>query len=416
MPGILDITVDRDAADADRKAAGLPPLEQEVKVAPEPKAGVEPKPPEKLADGLFSTSGPEPARSVSVDLPGEKPQVEKGPNHKKFEEVVTARKKAEALAEEHRLAVEARTKEIEDLRRQMSEREAALAAKQGEVAGFVELQQANERLAAELEEAKKERVAMDITQDPDFVAKFDAPAKAQVARLGQLAESVGHKQAEIDRAIEYGDEDTLAGIRDLLPVAQQRVWDASMQRREMLKIEREEAVKDSRRTFSELQEKRQQAIRQQQQQQLQKNIQESRGIVESLWTAPEMEAFKGDADLRKHVERILEVASGKGSKEEVSKWTSAEFLRRIAIGEVLASIIPKQGMVLDAHLKNIETLKSDVAAKDAKIAELEGFIKTRYGSLPSSDGGDAAPPRGGNGNGFLKPGESFFGGISVKRS
>src|ERR1700721_80667 len=97
MPGILDITVDRDAADADRKAPCLPPLEQEVKVAPEPKAGVEPKPPEKLADGLFSTSGTEPARSVSVDLPGEKPRVEKGPGHKEFGEFSFAPKNGKGL-------------------------------------------------------------------------------------------------------------------------------------------------------------------------------------------------------------------------------------------------------------------------------------------------------------------------------
>lgn len=396
MPGILDIAVEK-------PEAGIP-----EPAAPEVKEGQN-----GSGDGQFTTVDQVQPRAVEVSLPGEVKRTDpnRSPRHKEFANLESERNKARAEAEQHKIAVEKHQKELEELRQQMAQRDQALASKQGEVQGLIQAQQEAESLRQQLEEARKERLSLDVTQDPDFQARFDTVIGTQEERLFSLAASVDVRKEDLQRAFQFGDEERIATIRDALNPTMQRTWDAAMGIRESKRLEREDAIKDSKRTYAEIQERRSQQEKAKRQESLNRNLTSSRRIVAELWDDPAMESFRADTALRKEIETTLEYACGNGPKEFVDQWTPEQFLRAVAVNKILGRAIPAQHAVIAGKDEEIKKLTDTTAEKDKKIKELEGFIQSRYGSLPTADGGDirpAAPT-----NGLLKPGEKFFSGINV---
>jgi len=244
-----------------------------------------------------------------------------------------------------------------------------------------ELERISKDAQKAIEEAKtyKEQLrAASIERDPEFQKQYNGQIISKQTQMMELAVSAGTDRNEFIRAINSGDEDALEGFRDSLPASKQRLWDAHRVDIEKLAYERTEAVKNSDKTWAQMEEDRKRRAAEEQEHMRFENMQIAHEAVEALWKEiPDME--KVDMETKEEIETWLKSAS---SVLNAPREHREHILKNLAVGAIAFRAVGGQA-------QEITRLNETIAAKDKELEELqeklgeqETFIKEASSRTP----------------------------------
>jgi DNA repair exonuclease SbcCD ATPase subunit len=327
------------------------------------------KPQEPAQEGA---PAPTPERLVPVKSPTPQPPAPMSPkaheNFKRVEkektEALEARKAAEAQLETFKTQVAEREKRIQDLEATMQQQRANTGNVDGLQATLQERDQTIRALQQELKAAA-------ITRDPEFVDRYVNGRKFQEETLADLGTAVGMTKDVVHQIIRMGDESKLAEIRDALPPAQQRRWDAALLKREQIALEREQAEQNADKTWEQMQKQRQEGFQAQQAQIAHENRRLAKtvmgGILEKV---PEL---KENRIINEHLSQIAEgISGGKGSEH----WPKEKIVESVMMSKVYETACAGMN-------SRIQELEGKLKTETEERQKVESILKSR--GIPYSD-------------------------------
>jgi len=315
--------------------------------------------PKVVKDGEVITSPPAPAKkqdapapAATTPEPAAKPPSDQEVNFAKLrEKAEKAEKRAAELDAQYQKALQ----DYEEYKKNPVPPEVA------------EKLTAAEKRAQELQ---KQLRAADLVRDPEFQAKYSKGIESSLKTMGELLIGAGVDAAEVKRAINVWDEDTLDSLAGNLSGGNRRRFDAAFQKAVGLDAERSMELQDSDNTWNELQKQRQAAMEAQQKSYMD-SLKSDRNSVISELMEQQAEVLK-DEEVRKQTEQLLDRAAGLNG----DKMQPKEVLKTLAATHVLAH-----------HFKRVDAertqLKEELEATKKTLAERDEFIKGLSGSTPS---------------------------------
>lgn len=281
-----------------------------------------------------------------------------------------------------RTKFETTSKEMEELRAKLTQAEEQLKNRVPEQDFDLQKQftEREQQYIQQIEELKTHLRAADITRDPEFVAKYDNGRQSKVALLKQIAGK------DFDPADEYQIQE----IRDSLDAPRQRKFDAALIQLEQLDLERQEAINNAPKTYEQLQQRRQQQFMEIQKQELGKRLNLRNTVWENLTKTNE--TLAQDEELRNAVyERLEGLAGGKGAEA----WTEENIMGNVAAATILGKLTHVQHQVIQGKDQELETVRKELETVKKEKEELDKFVKSRYGGLPSSETPSSSAPTNG---------------------
>lgn len=363
-----------------------PEPEQKPDSTPEPEKKEVVEEPEKKPE----TTTPETEKTVEPEkkeepkAPETKPEEVK-PEEKKDETPIkseTARQNFKRL-EDDRNAQRARAEKAETELKTLQEK----ASKGSEYESRVQ------QLEKELNEARIELRAASIERDPAFVQKYDKGREARRNAMKALAATLdADTAAQFDTALARGDDEALENIREALTPSQRIAWDAHRIAIQNLEFERAEAVKNSSKTYQELQEQRRKGYEAQYEARQKENLQTADEVHEWIFTSlPDNEitaGIKGNEEVRTYIRNLLRgVAGGEGAE----RWTPKEIMKEIGAAHVQAQFLHAQRAALEASAKEIETKDAEIEKLKKDVEEKDAFIAKMSGGVPRGDATTSTP-------------------------
>jgi hypothetical protein len=288
------------------------------------------------------------------------PVVEKKPNDK--EENMANLRKAREAAEAERDRLRTELEEVKKKSPELSEEVKTRLSKA-------------EQLEKEREELQRTIRQLDLSKDPEFIAKFNQPIVEHISMMGQVALAAGIPEADWKNAVANWNEAQFAewseGMTALQRVEFQQSWmDAkSLYRQQQIEL------KNADLTYQEVQKKRQADAEAQQKQYFTQNEQLARSVMAETIKP---ETLKEYEDLGAATESLLMQAA----RHEIP---AKDIFQQLAANQVLARVTVKQA-------KELDDLRAQIAERDKKISEQDEFISNQSGSVPRGDaaGGSGA--------------------------
>lgn len=262
----------------------------------------------------------------------------------------------------------------EEAERKATENEKALAEVRAELekARALEVPEAFTRKQQETEATlaayQKELRAAALERDPEFQKKYNEGIKSKAQQMQTIAIQVGIPKEEIAAAFSRWDEDKFAEWMVGMPQRDKVMFNGAWQRALELEEERKAEISNADTTYKQWQEEQTKAMTSQQA----AYAKEVAGDVDAVFgELSETELLKGDAELAAETKKLLRATLGLDGQPLPRK----DVLKIIGGQFTLAKGFERQ-------TAEITKFKADIAEKDAKIAELEAFVKEKGSATP----------------------------------
>jgi hypothetical protein len=305
---------------------------------------------------------PKPETPPSEPKPEPKPEPTAGMSPKaseRFNRLEKEKKHAEEERDTVRKELEAQKAQYEELRKQAAE-----------------LEGLRRDAAKAIEEAKTYREqlrAASIERDPEFQQQYSGEVMTRQQQMLDMAVAAGATREAFIEAINSGDEDALEGFRESLPPARQRIWDAKRIEIEDLWSKRQQAVKDSEKTWAQLEESRKHKAASEAERMRLENVEVAKSVVR---------------DIRSQIPSMDKEASAE--LDQIEEWLShavTDAPREELIGSLASGAVAHR--IVKAQKEEIERLSGEIESRDKQLEELkeklgeqETFIKNVSSQVP----------------------------------
>jgi hypothetical protein len=335
---------------------------------PIPPAEIKEEPPkEPVAEGTKEST---PAKEAPVEPKPEpvKPDPTAGMSEKaaaRFKNLEKHKTEAEQERDRVKKELEAQKAEFEVLRKEATE-----------------LETIRKDAQKAIEEAKTYREqlrAASIERDPEFQKQYNGQILARQTQMMELVVSNGADQNEFVRAINSGDEEALETLRESLPAGKQRLWDAHRVDIDKLSYERKEAVKNSDKTWAQMQEDQKRKAASEVERIRIENVETARATVDTIWKEiPDLD--KAGAEVREEIESWLTDVVVSAPREQLVK--------SLAVGQIAQKVVAAQKGEIDRLAETISERDKKIEELEEKLGEQETFIKeaSRQSPRPSING------------------------------
>lgn len=333
-----------------------PPKEPEAPNAPD--AVVEP---EKPKDG--EPLKPEPVKSEIVEDPT------KGlsePAAKKFKSLEKHKIQAEQERDEARKQLESVRQEHEALKTQAMELD--------------RLRKDAEKAIEESKVYQAELRKVSLERDPEFKKQYDSQILSRQHHMLDMAVASGTAQDEFVNAINTGNEEALEAIRETLPPAQQRIWDANRTDIDRLARERRLELSRSDEALRKIQDNRASSF-----------ASMAKDTVDALFRSPEAQAitFVEKDEVQQFVTNM------------VLKASQPQLMEQLASGLILRKFVDGQSAEIDRINGELTERDKEIDALKEKLSEQETFIKDMSSRTPRITPGGNSSPADQNGTSLL---------------
>lgn len=362
------------------------PVEEPPKKEPEKKDDPKPEPvaePKKATRAPSSPEGKEDFRKLS-------------------ETAKAAEKKATEL--ESKLSES--QKKITEMEAQLAElpqtKEAAAKLQQQ----IEEREEALQKLNQEFQHSREELKAANLQRDPEFVEKFEKGREFHVNQIRDLAATRSVPENDVLRALQGGNEDRLAEIREQLTPGQQRRWDVTLEKLEALEIEKQQELQDSDKAWERLQEGRRKQAMKSRAELYEAHRAMGAEIINGIRES--VPFFREDKELQQQVSEIAEaVAGGKGADQ----WDSKKLIGTAVAVPVLMRVNALQAKKIEEETASREAVEKERDELKKKVEDQDEFIKQKYGSIDFRQ-----PAAKNDSNGEWDPNRPIHEQIAVRRS
>jgi hypothetical protein len=230
---------------------------------------------------------------------------------------------------------------------------------------FTKKQQETE---AALAQYQKELRAAALERDPEFQKKYNEGIKSKAQQMQTIAIQAGIPKEEIAAAFSRWDEDKFAEWMEGMPQRDKVMFNGAWQRALELEEERKAEISNADTTYKQWQEDQTKATTAQQA----AYAKEVAGDVDAVFgELSETELLKGNAELAAETKKLLRATLG---------LDGAPLPRRDVLKIIGGQFALAKGF--ERQTAEITKFKADIAEKDAKIAELEEFVKQKGAATP----------------------------------
>lgn len=333
-----------------------PPKEPEAPKAPD--AVVET---EKPKDG--EPLKPEP---IKAEIPEDPTKGLSEPAAKKFKSLEKHKIQAEQERDEARKQLESVRKEHEALKTQAMELD--------------RLRKDAEKAIEESKVYQAELRKVSLERDPEFKKQYDGQILSRQHHMLDMAVASGASQDEFVKAINSGNEEALEAIRESLPPAHQRIWDANRTDIDRLARERRSELSRSDEALKKIEDNRASSF-----------ASMAKDTVDSLFRSPEAQGitFVSKDEVQKFV------------TEMVLKASQPQLMEQLAGGLILRKFVDGQNAEIDRINGELAERSKEIDDLKEKLSEQETFIKEMSSRTPRITPGGNSSPADQNGTSLL---------------